>query len=81
MKYFFIWIIRIYKRIKPLFYKVFSVRKLPVCRFYPTCSEYAIHAFETEKVIPALYRSVKRILKCHPFQPYTIDKHPNHRES
>lgn len=37
------------------------------CRFYPTCSQYSIEAYEKYGFFKATYLSVKRILKCNPF--------------
>ncbi len=36
------------------------------CRFYPTCSNYAIEALEVHGTIKGLYLILKRILKCNP---------------
>lgn len=36
------------------------------CRFYPSCSDYAVESFEEHNFIRALYLTTKRILKCHP---------------
>ena len=56
------------------FYRLFiSPLKPPTCRFVPTCSEYAIVAFEIYGVIKGLSLTVKRILKCHPFHPGGYD--------
>jgi putative membrane protein insertion efficiency factor len=38
-----------------------------VCRFYPTCSEYAKQALLTYGLIKGLYVAGKRILRCNPF--------------
>ena len=43
------------------------------CRFNPTCSSYAIEAFQTHNFFYALYLSIKRILKCHPYGPQGDD--------
>ncbi|MFO7154001.1 MAG: membrane protein insertion efficiency factor YidD [Caldicoprobacter oshimai] len=66
MKSFLIGIIRCYQRaISPL---------LPnSCRFYPTCSEYAVQAVERYGVLKGLYMGIKRVLKCHPFHPGGYD--------
>jgi hypothetical protein len=61
MKYFFIYLIRFYQVfLSPIFGK-------GKCRFYPTCSLYAIHAIEYYGVIKGLYLAAKRIGRCHPF--------------
>jgi len=46
------------------------------CRFFPTCSEYAFQAIEKHGVTKGLLLSVKRILRCHPFNPGGIDYVP-----
>jgi putative membrane protein insertion efficiency factor len=37
------------------------------CRFHPTCSHYAIEAINEHGVLKGGYLSVRRIIKCHPF--------------
>lgn len=60
MRKFFILIIRGYKKfISPLL--------PPSCRFYPTCSEYSVQAFEKYGVIKGGAKSIWRILRCNPF--------------
>lgn len=43
------------------------------CRFYPTCSQYAIDAITKYGMIKGSFMSIKRILKCHPFHPGGYD--------
>jgi uncharacterized protein len=38
------------------------------CRFTPTCSHYAIEAMQTHGAAKGVWLSVKRILRCHPWQ-------------
>ncbi len=38
----------------------------PACRFTPTCSEYAAEAIEKFGLIHGGFRSVGRLLRCHP---------------
>ena len=38
------------------------------CRYLPTCSEYTIEALKTDGVIKGSYKSLKRILSCHPIK-------------
>ncbi|HVJ49110.1 membrane protein insertion efficiency factor YidD [Desulfitobacterium sp.] len=52
------------------FYQKFiSPLKPPSCRFYPTCSEYAIQALKKYGVVKGGWKSIVRISKCHPFHP------------
>lgn len=37
------------------------------CRFTPTCSEYALEAFEKYPFVIALSKTFWRILRCNPF--------------
>ena len=52
------------------------------CRFYPTCSNYAIESFRRYSFIKALVLSLKRLMKCHPFHRGGIDDHSdcNHND-
>jgi len=66
LKKIFIFIIKAYKyTISPLLGKN--------CRFYPTCSEYAIQAIEKYGVFTGSIKAFLRILKCHPFHPGGYD--------
>jgi putative membrane protein insertion efficiency factor len=47
-----------------------------VCRFAPTCSNYAIEAIEIHGVIRGGLLSVWRILRCNPFCPGGWDPVP-----
>jgi putative membrane protein insertion efficiency factor len=46
------------------------------CRFYPTCSSYAIEAISKRGVISGTMLSIRRIIKCHPFNPGGYDPVP-----
>lgn len=37
------------------------------CRFYPTCSNYAIDALKKYKIHKSIFYIIKRIIKCNPF--------------
>ncbi len=62
----FIFIIKLYR-------KYISPLKKPTCRFYPTCSQYSLSAYEKYGVIKGTYLSLRRIFKCHPFHPGGYD--------
>ncbi|MPL58707.1 putative membrane protein insertion efficiency factor [bioreactor metagenome] len=56
------------------FYRSFiSPLKPPSCRFFPTCSEYAILAIEKYGVLRGGVKAIRRILRCHPFNPGGYD--------
>lgn len=38
----------------------------PSCRFYPSCSEYALEAFRKYGFFEGLWLALKRIARCHP---------------
>lgn len=70
MKRFMIGLIKLYK-------KCISPLKSPCCRFRPSCSSYAIEAFETRGFFSALLLTVGRILRCHPFAKGGYDPVPH----
>ncbi len=43
------------------------------CRFYPSCSEYALQSIKRYGPWRGLWLSLRRILKCHPFHPGGYD--------
>lgn len=56
------------------FYRKFiSPVKPATCRFYPTCSQYALESLEKYGIIMGTCKAVIRILKCHPFHPGGYD--------
>lgn len=49
------------------FYQILPLHSHSRCRFYPTCSNYAIEAINTHGAFKGTILSIKRILKCNPF--------------
>lgn len=70
MKYICIKLIKLYQ-------KYISPSLRPRCRFYPTCSAYALEAYKTYGFFKGTYLSVRRILKCHPFHKGGFDPVPS----
>ncbi|MBN2719521.1 MAG: membrane protein insertion efficiency factor YidD [Proteobacteria bacterium] len=48
----------------------------PTCRFFPTCSTYAMEAVERKGVLKGSALAVRRLLKCHPWHPGGFDPVP-----
>jgi len=46
------------------------------CRFYPTCSSYALEAIELHGTARGAWLTVRRLCKCHPFHPGGFDPPP-----
>ncbi|MHB1126772.1 MAG: membrane protein insertion efficiency factor YidD [Bacillota bacterium] len=46
------------------------------CRFYPTCSQYTYLAVQEYGLIRGGWLSLKRITRCHPFNPGGYDPIP-----
>ncbi|MFH2202206.1 MAG: membrane protein insertion efficiency factor YidD [Elusimicrobiota bacterium] len=41
----------------------------PSCRFRPTCSAYAVESLERFELRHAVPMILRRLLRCHPFDP------------
>ena len=69
MKYVLIFFVRFYRLcISPL--------GLPCCRFYPSCSAYAVESLQKYGMLKGTWLAFKRILKCHPFHKGGYDPVP-----
>lgn len=63
---------RVYRRlISPLYGQV--------CRYHPSCSRYALEAFQQRGFVTGVALTVWRLLRCNPFTPGGIDDVPPKR--
>lgn len=47
------------------------------CRFYPTCSRYAVEAIDLHGPWRGSLLALKRVLRCHPLHPGGVDPVPD----
>jgi uncharacterized protein len=63
------WLVRGYQLVlSPLFG--------PRCRFYPSCSSYAVQALSTHGALRGTWLAGRRLLRCHPWNPGGVDHVP-----
>ncbi|WP_273652935.1 membrane protein insertion efficiency factor YidD [Cellulomonas fimi] len=48
----------------------------PTCRFYPSCSQYAVIAVTRHGLLRGSWLAVRRLLRCHPWNPGGVDDVP-----
>ncbi|MDX9873998.1 MAG: membrane protein insertion efficiency factor YidD [Spongiibacteraceae bacterium] len=48
----------------------------PRCRFFPTCSQYAIEAVVQHGALQGSWLTLRRLLRCHPWHPGGVDPVP-----
>ncbi|MBK1694686.1 membrane protein insertion efficiency factor YidD [Chromatium weissei] len=53
----------------------------PHCRFYPSCSQYAVEAIERHGIRYGSYLAVRRLARCHPWHVGGIDPVPHERQT
>lgn len=48
----------------------------PRCRFYPSCSHYALEALEVHGSLRGSWFALRRLARCHPWHPGGFDPVP-----
>jgi len=61
------WLRRIYVAPIRFYRRYISPLKPPMCRFHPTCSQYAVEAVMTHGIFKGTALGLWRIMRCHPF--------------
>lgn len=51
----------------------------PTCRYYPSCSAYAVEALRVHGAIKGTWLAGRRLLRCHPWSPGGVDHVPPRR--
>lgn len=57
-------------------YRATAALRTPRCRFLPTCSGYAVEALRTHGALRGTWLAVRRIGRCHPWNPGGFDPVP-----
>lgn len=70
MKRLVLWLIRFYRR------ELSHRKRKPCCRYFPTCSQYALTAVERYGAIRGGRMAVWRLLRCNPFSKGGYDPVP-----
>jgi putative membrane protein insertion efficiency factor len=48
----------------------------PTCRYYPSCSAYAVQALQVHGAVKGTWLAARRLLRCHPWSPGGVDHVP-----
>ena len=57
-------------------YQFLRAGRFAPCRFYPSCSAYAVEAVEVHGAGRGLWLAMRRVSRCHPFGSHGVDLVP-----
>jgi putative membrane protein insertion efficiency factor len=57
-------------------YQAAASGRVSPCRFYPSCSQYAVEAFTDHGFWRGLALTARRLVRCRPFGPHGVDLVP-----
>jgi len=57
-------------------WRLLSVHLPPRCRFYPSCSQYALEALATHGATRGSWLAIRRVSRCHPWHDGGLDPVP-----
>jgi uncharacterized protein len=63
------------------FYQRCTAGRVSPCRFYPSCSNYALEAIEVHGAVRGSGLALRRLLRCRPFGPHGIDLVPEPKQA
>lgn len=69
----FVWLIRLYQLL-------ISPMLTQTCRFYPSCSAYAVTALQRYGPLRGGWMALRRLGRCHPWNPGGVDHVPERRD-
>jgi putative membrane protein insertion efficiency factor len=74
------WISAFLKVMLLIYRYIISPLKPPSCRFYPTCSDYALQSIEKHGPLKGVWLTLRRLSRCHPWGSSGIDPVPSCKE-